>query len=106
MVPEPDNPETEKFTIDAETNYSTLKEKSVDELMAAFRILNPIEGIKLVTAYCIAKCLSRDVEENGKSLGEEIRIEYLKEYGRNARATLKNDGSSAGDEDGDLFPRP
>ena len=58
MVPEPDNTETEKFTIDEETGYSEIKEKSVDELMSAFKKMDALKKDDLVDNYCLAKTFS------------------------------------------------
>lgn len=81
-------------------DYDEIVQSTVQELFKRFVRLPEGKRINIVSAICLAKALS-----TGSGLtNEEARLEYLKEYGRNARTMLKSDTSN-GDEDEPLFQR-
>ena len=80
--------------------HKELVEKSVEELYDEFKKTNDLDSMKIVTSYCLAKALS-----NSEEVSETVRLEYLKETGRNLRVKLKGDDTENTDDPKAPFKR-
>lgn len=94
-----ENPEVEdKESLD----YIKIKELPLPELVRKFNHFTTKQKVEFVNNYCLGRCFS---EHEDNKINENIKLEYLKEFGRNARTMIKNDDSDDPGEDEGLFPR-
>jgi len=87
-----------------EHEFKQLTERSVSELYTWFLRMDKSERLNRIQAWFLAKSFAQKSDPEAVK-SEDVRLEYLKEYGRNERAIIKGAGMEGDDNDDPLFPK-